>query len=268
MIEIEDTHADVLRKAMVGQMIPVELAATRAGVDSVRVRALLEEQVDVEALEKLAPALNLAPKALVSLAQQSWYPEVPDLEGLVMVSTPFRGGTVNAFIIHDRDRNAVIFDTGTEPVALIEKVDELSLNVKAVVITHAHKDHVMGLPALEHAWSSPVYAVDTARVKGAHALEYGQKIKIGSIRLSVLETVGHAADGASFVVEGLGKTVVVVGDALFAGSMGGGMVSFRKAYQTSRDQLMSLDPETIVCPGHGPLTSIGLEQVHNAFFGE
>ncbi|MEM7672723.1 MAG: MBL fold metallo-hydrolase [Verrucomicrobiota bacterium] len=268
MPELEDTHADVLRKAMVGLKIPADLAAERAGIDPARVRSLLNEYSDREALEKLAPVLGLSSKGLIDLAENRWYPEVTIPHGLIQVSTEFRGGEVNAFVLYDSERNAVVFDTGTDPQPLFDAVEGHALQVQAIFITHGHRDHISCLPDLSARWAVPVYAVDSQRVLGATALCYGNRYQVGALNLRILKTVGHAADGASVVVEGLSQPLVVVGDALFAGSMGGGMVSFSQAYESSLSQLMSLDPETLVCPGHGPLTTIGQEQEHNAFFGE
>jgi glyoxylase-like metal-dependent hydrolase (beta-lactamase superfamily II) len=70
------------------------------------------------------------------------------------------------------------------------------------------------------------------------------------------------------VVTGLAKPLVVVGDALFAGSMGGGMVSFADALANNRSQIFTLADETVICPGHGPLTTVGLEKRHNPFYPE
>jgi glyoxylase-like metal-dependent hydrolase (beta-lactamase superfamily II) len=60
----------------------------------------------------------------------------------------------------------------------------------------------------------------------------------------------------------------VVGDALFAASMGGGMISYADALRTNKEQLFTLPKETLICPGHGPLTSIGWELGHNPFFAD
>jgi len=60
--------------------------------------------------------------------------------------------------------------------------------------------------------------------------------------------------------------VAVVGDAIFAGSMGGGLVSYADAIHNNRDKILSLPDDTILCPGHGPLTSVGEEKLHNPFF--
>jgi glyoxylase-like metal-dependent hydrolase (beta-lactamase superfamily II) len=60
--------------------------------------------------------------------------------------------------------------------------------------------------------------------------------------------------------------VVIVGDALFAGSMGGGMVSYADALRTNRREIMTLPPQTVICPGHGPMTTVAEERAHNPFF--
>jgi len=62
--------------------------------------------------------------------------------------------------------------------------------------------------------------------------------------------------------------VAVVGDSLFAGSMGGGMISYFEALENNRAKVFSLPNETVLCPGHGPLTTVGEEKQHNPFFPE
>ena len=62
--------------------------------------------------------------------------------------------------------------------------------------------------------------------------------------------------------------LAVVGDALFAGSMGGGMVSYQDALRTNREKIMTLPDETIICPGHGPMSTIAEEKQNNPFFPE
>ena len=67
---------------------------------------------------------------------------------------------------------------------------------------------------------------------------------------------------------GLGQPVAIVGDALFAQSMGGGMISYQDALATNRAEIFTLSDETVVCPGHGPMTTVGEEKAHNPFFPE
>ena len=70
----------------------------------------------------------------------------------------------------------------------------------------------------------------------------------------------------TYVVNGLSRKLAIVGDAIFAGSMGGGNVSYRDALQTNLDKILTLPDETIICPGHGPMTTVGEEKKHNPFF--
>jgi hydroxyacylglutathione hydrolase len=79
-------------------------------------------------------------------------------------------------------------------------------------------------------------------------------------------TSGHSPGGMTFVVTGLSRPVAIVGDSLFAGSMGGGNVSYDDALRNNREKILTLPDETIVCPGHGPLTSVGKEKRDNPFF--
>ena len=70
------------------------------------------------------------------------------------------------------------------------------------------------------------------------------------------------------VINGLDSPVAIVGDAIFAGSMGGGIVSYSDALRTNREKIMTLPDETILCPGHGPMTTVMEEKKHNPFFPE
>ena len=83
-----------------------------------------------------------------------------------------------------------------------------------------------------------------------------------------LHTHGHSVGGMSYIIDGLSSPVAIVGDAIFAGSMGGGMVSFADALNTNREKLMTLSEETIICPGHGPMSTIAEEKQYNPFFPE
>ena len=70
------------------------------------------------------------------------------------------------------------------------------------------------------------------------------------------------------MINGLARPVAIVGDALFAQSMGGGMVSYQDALTTNRAELFTLQDDTIICPGHGPMTTVGEEKAHNPFYPE
>ncbi len=103
-------------------------------------------------------------------------------------------------------------------------------------------------------------------LEGAETFDAGRRFSIGNLRVETRLTWGHSKGGVTYVVTGLEKPVAVVGDAVFAGSMGGGAVSYEAALQTNRAQILTLPDDTILCPGHGPLTTVGEQKKHNPFF--
>jgi glyoxylase-like metal-dependent hydrolase (beta-lactamase superfamily II) len=70
----------------------------------------------------------------------------------------------------------------------------------------------------------------------------------------------------TFFVTGLARPIAVVGDSIFAGSMGGGNISYKEAIKNNVEKILTLPDETIICPGHGPMTTVGEEKAHNPFF--
>ena len=70
----------------------------------------------------------------------------------------------------------------------------------------------------------------------------------------------------TYVVTGLTRPIAIVGDSLFAASMGGGNVSYQDALRNNLEKILTLPDETIICPGHGPMTTVTEEKQHNPFF--
>ena len=135
-----------------------------------------------------------------------------------------------------------------------------------ILLTHAHPDHVADLRRLEEETGAPVYISDLEAAEGAEAIEEGKRFRVGSLEIESRLTSGHSPGGMTFVVTGLARPVAIVGDSLFAGSMGGGNVSYEDALRNNREKILTLPDETIVCPGHGPLTTVGKEKRDNPFF--
>ena len=94
-------------------------------------------------------------------------------------------------------------------------------------------------------------------------------ISLGSLRITNRDTPGHAEDGVSYVIGNWPEDaphVAVIGDTIFAGTLATGHQSWELLRQKVRDQLFSLPPETLLCPGHGPVTSVTEERANNPFF--
>ena len=84
--------------------------------------------------------------------------------------------------------------------------------------------------------------------------------------VETLLTMGHSPGGVTYFIKGLAEPLAIVGDSIFAGSMGSGRVSYADALRNNRDKVLTLPDKTIICPGHGPLTTVGEQKRCNPFF--
>jgi glyoxylase-like metal-dependent hydrolase (beta-lactamase superfamily II) len=147
----------------------------------------------------------------------------------------------------------------------VAKLGELGLMLKYLFLTHTHPDHVADIPAL----AAPVVLVSEREPHpAAQTFAPGTIWQLGGLTVESRSTWGHSKGGTTFVVRGLSQPVAIVGDALFASSMGGGAVSFPDALATNRKEIFTLPDDTVIAPGHGPLTTVGEEKAHNSFYPE
>ena len=265
-IPLEDNVGDIIGKAQRGLRISDSQLADRAGLQG----KLREGNFDDESLERVAPVLDLNAAALRKLGSGKWEPEpLGEIDGLAMFNTTYGDMTVNAYLIWDpATRDAVAFDTGADCGGMLERVQSDHLKVKLILLTHAHPDHVADLRRLRETTGAPVYISELEPEEGAEPIAEGKRFEVGSLKIEARLTSGHSPGGITYVVTGLAKPIAVVGDSLFAGSMGGGNVSYQDALRNNREKILTLPEETIVCPGHGPLTTVGKEKRDNPFFAK
>jgi glyoxylase-like metal-dependent hydrolase (beta-lactamase superfamily II) len=193
----------------------------------------------------------------------------------------------NCSIIGDESTlQAMVIDPGDDIADVQRLIQKHSLQVKQIVITHAHIDHVGGAMKLRAATGAPIlinendYALlkmldvqaawlgmkDPGKVEIDHSLVELEKLQAGSLTANVLHTPGHTEGSICLYFPAEQK--LIAGDTLFAGSIGrtdlpGG--SFEKIIRSIKDKLLALPDQTVVVPGHGPLTSIGEEREINPF---
>ena len=269
-IPIEDFYEDIIGKAARGLGIGKAELAEKSGVNPGLITSLLDGEVDETLIRSIAPVLGLDAEKLVISALKQWRPRDMSASGLFQANTPYHDMLVNAFLLWDEKSNkAAVFDTGTNIGPILEQINEKKLAVEGVFLTHTHGDHIADLAQLRsETGNPPVYVNRSEPLPQTVFIDEGFQTSIGGMTIRSLLTSGHSAGGTTYLVGGLAWPVAVVGDALFAGSMGGGMVSYADALRNNRQKLMTLPDETIVCPGHGPITTIGEEKRANPFFPE
>jgi glyoxylase-like metal-dependent hydrolase (beta-lactamase superfamily II) len=266
-IPLEDTVADIVGKAMRGLQLSDAQVATQAGVTALAVARLRDGHYHDATARAVAPVLHLSAEALVALGHQTWHPQPVGVAGLACFNTPYADMTVNSYLVFDRSSNeAVAFDTGADCGGMLDFLTQEKLTLKLILLTHTHTDHILDLERLQQQTGAPAWVGDREPIAGAEPFESGREFHCGSLRIATRLTWGHSRGGITYVVEGLERPVAIVGDAMFAGSMGGGGVSYADALRTNREQLLTLPAATVLCPGHGPLTTVGEELVHNPFF--
>ncbi len=267
-IPIEDTFTDIIGKAQRGLGIDDSNLAAAAQISVDEVSALKSGAVNEPALRKVAAALSLSPDALLALAQGRYSAaDVPEIKGLAHCNTVFDDMTVNSFVVWDPDsREAAFFDTGADGSPMLDVAAKHNLNVTQILLTHTHGDHILDLDRLKEKTKARAYVCEKEPLDGAGSFAPGQAFAIGKLTVETRLTSGHSAGGVTYFIRGLAQPVAIVGDSIFAGSMGGGMVSYADALRNNREQVLTLPDETILCPGHGPLTTVGEQKAANPFF--
>ena len=185
----------------------------------------------------------------------------------------------NCYILMDEEtKEIVIMDPGGEAEMLSEEIDNFKGNVKFIILTHGHFDHVGAVKDLCQKYKVPFYisAVDYEYVQKDDSgifgklpnnplvIKEGDTISFGKNTIKVLETPGHTKGGVSFVID----DKVFTGDTLFRGSIGrtdflGG--DFDEIINSIKTKLLPLGDDIIVYPGHGPSSTIAFEKRNNPY---
>lgn len=273
-MNLEDHLGDIIRKARMMSNVPAPQAAQAAGLTEPELAALEDSGQVVKRpnFPALAGLIGLDAGKLAGIAN-GWQPTEKDLSRwreFRVFTTTAEGMAVNCYLVWDEvSREAALFDTGWVAQPLLDCIAANQLQLRHLFITHTHHDHIAALGALREAFPK-------ARVhSSARSAPVEQRNKpneithLGGLRVTYRETPGHAEDGVTYLIGNWQEDaphVAIVGDAIFAGSIGRGNQSWDLAKAKVREQIFTLPAETLLCPGHGPLTTVAEEQAHNPFF--
>lgn len=270
-LPIEDNFNDVINKTQRGLKISDADLATRAGIGPDELTAIKEGKPLYGVIRRVARHLSLNPDALEVLAKKTWYPEQPNFpRGFAMFNTVFEDMTVNAFLVWDtRTKQAAVFDTGADCSTLIDTIQHEGLDLRYIFITHTHDDHIADLGKLSAAapkaevWASEREPVEFPR---AQTFKENAHFHVGEVAIKTLFTWGHSPGMTTYFVTGLSWPVAIVGDSIFSCSMGGSPTHFPDQLRNNKEKILTLPKDTVIAPGHGPLTTLAQEKIHNPFF--
>ena len=207
------------------------------------------------------------------------------MSDLEVVSLPNGQFSENCYLVADRrTREAVIIDPGEEPAMFLAELDTRAWSLRAIWLTHAHVDHILGVGAVKGATGVPIHLHPRDRAiydalpqfgtwLGREVepppppdveLAAGDRLRVGGLDFEVRSTPGHSPGSVSFVGHGM----VFGGDVLFNGSVGrtdlpGG--DYETLIASIRQVLFRFGDAAVVHPGHGPDTTIGRERKTNPF---
>ena len=273
-MNLEDHLGDIVSKGSQASGVSAAQAAEAAGLSLDDFRTLVETgtcPVPV-AFGALGAAIGLHGAKLERISK-GWLPREPDLSRwreLRRITTTANGITVNCYLAWEEvSREAALFDTGWEAGPIIELAEQNKLDLKHLFLTHLHEDHVAAMPQIRQKFPRIHLHSNSKSAPPQHRIRPTDFIHLGNLRITNRETPGHTAEGVAYVIGNWPEDaphVAVVGDALFAGSIGRGNQSWELARQKVREQIFSLPADTLVCPGHGPFTTVGEEKANNPFF--
>lgn len=273
-MHLEDHLGDIIRKARSMSRISSAVAARTAGLSESELEALEEsgQTHRIPDYAALGKAIGLDAVKLEGIAR-GWLPACPDLNRwceLRVITTQDQNMAVNCFLAWDEaSREAALFDTGWFDTPIEQAVAANNLQLKHLFITHTHEDHIAALDQLRSRYPKMRLHTSSRNAPVDQRNRPNEFVQLGSLRITHRETPGHAEDSATYIIGNWPEdapAVAIVGDAIFAGSMGRGNPSWTLARQKVTEQILSLPADTLICPGHGPLTTVAEEKGNNPFF--
>ncbi len=274
-VPLEDELGDVLEKAMRQSGLSEEGLAQRTGIAPAKILDAIDYRSDLSSAElrQLAAALELNEIGLCALGCGQYpLPEISALPFCVhALRMPHGIGFANAYLLADCGAtHGILFDTGPDIGALESVWPDSIKKVDAVFLTHVEGEHSGGLCDAVARFGLPAaYCPTGASVPCGQVMAEGERKRFGLFEVTAFSTPGHASSHNCYLVTApsaqSGGALLISGDLIFAGSAGGGYYCHRQLATHLRRVLEAVPAQTVIAPGHGPLTTAGNELCYNPF---
>jgi glyoxylase-like metal-dependent hydrolase (beta-lactamase superfamily II) len=274
-IPLEDELGDVLEKAMSCAGLTPEGLSEKSGVPVSSILDAIDYRSELGPgqCRSMAAALGLNEVGLCALASGK-YP-LPEPEGLPFNVWPLRMthgiGVVNAYIVAEAESSrGLLFDAGPDAPALESAWPRAIRGVDAIFVTHVEAEHAGGLAWAKERFEAPLaYIPAGARAAPAAAMGEGESVRVGALEVKAFRTPGHCAMHNCYLVRSVAvpsaRSLLISGDLVFAGSAGGPYHCQKQLRAHLRRVLEAVPADTVVAPGHGPMTTAGNELRYNPF---
>jgi hydroxyacylglutathione hydrolase len=274
-LPLEDELGDVLEKAMRRSGLTDDAVAERASVPLGKIRDAIDYRSDLtcDEVRRLAAVLGLNEVGLCALGTGRYpHPEIGALPFCVWpLRMPHGIGVANAYLVGEcGSSRAILFDTGAGIEALEAVWPREVRQLDAVFLTHVEAEHAGGLCEVVSRFGvAAAFIPRGATAPCGRGIGEGERHVFSSIEIAAYTTPGHAAAHNCYLVRATaaknGKALLVSGDLLFAGSVGGAYFSHEQLQSSVKRILATIPPSTVIAPGHGPLTTVENELRYNPF---
>jgi glyoxylase-like metal-dependent hydrolase (beta-lactamase superfamily II) len=258
---LEDNYNDIIKKARQGRGMSLRSLSDKVG--GVRVRRIVAaEEGRGWVSQGLAGGLGLSYNKLHQIYQNKYMPaKISEKIGQKLILKKFKVEVAqwpaNAYILINNAKEALLIDSvGASELALLFIKDEL-LKPVALLVTHGHFDHTGGMEKAKNLW--PEINIK----KAGKDIQKDGLISVAGFQIKALKTPGHSHDSVCYLID---DKIMFTGDTVFAGSIGKPNYNYQALLQNIKEKILSLPDKTILCPGHGPITTVSQEKKNNPFF--